>query len=125
MEIFKIAILIFTAIVVSCGIPTFSKEITVFITISCCTAILLYIIDVVVPAVEFIKNIAKDINFDGADIVLKATGVGFITQFVSDTANDCNNKALANQMVFAGRVCILLLAMPVFIEIFKVLELLT
>jgi len=125
MEIIKIAVLILAAVIISNAIPTLSKEISVMIAFGCCTVVLLYIIDAVAPAVEYVKSIAKNIEFEGADIVLKAVGVGFITQFVSDTALDCNNKALANQMVFAGRVCILVIAVPVFMEIFKIIEFLT
>ena len=125
MEIIKIAVLILTALIISNGIPTLSKEISVMIAFGCCTVVLLYIIDIAVPAVEYVKGIAKNIEFEGADIVLKAVGIGFITQFVSDTALDCNNKALANQMVFAGRVCMLVIAVPVFMEILKIIEFLT
>ena len=125
MEILKIAILIITAIVICNGIPTLSKEIAAFITISCCIVVLLYTIGFVVPAVDFIKNMARNINFEGADIVLKAVGIGFVTQFISDMAADNNNKALAGQMIFAGRISILAAAMPVFVEIFKIIEMLT
>ena len=125
MEIIKIAVLITVAVILSNGIPLLSKEITAFVTFSCCIVVILYTLKVVVPAVEYIKNIAQSISFKGFDIVLKAVGIGLITQFVYDTAIDCNNKTLANQMVLAGRVSILIIAIPLFEEIFKIIEQLT
>ena len=102
-----------------------SKEITLFITLFCCTVIILYIINTAVPVVSYVKEMATVIQFDNIDIILKVIGVGFITQFVSDLALDCGNKALANQMVFAGRVCILMLSMPVILEVLKIIGNLT
>lgn len=125
MEILKIAILILLTVILSNGISFISKEFTVLITLLCCIVVLLYTLEIIVPAISYIKNIVKNINFIGSDIVLKSVGIGFITQFVSDIAADSNNKTLANQMVFAGRICILLLALPIFKEILKIIELLT
>lgn len=122
MEIFKLGLLIVTVLVLSGGIPAFGKEITVFMTFSCCIVVLLYTLNQIIPAVNYIKNIAQAISFDGLDIIIKSVGVGFVTQIVSDMALDNNNRTLSNQMVFAGRVCILMLAMPVFMDVFKIIE---
>ena len=122
MEIFKLGLLIVTVLVLSGGIPAFSKEITVFMTFSCCIVVLLYTLNQIIPAVNYIKNITQAISFDGLDIIIKSVGVGFVTQIVSDMALDNNNRTLSNQMVFAGRVCILMLAMPVFMDVFKIIE---
>lgn len=122
MEILKLASIILITIMLINGLPTFSKEISVLIILSSCIVVLLYTVQMIIPAVEYIKKISENIAFEGTDIILKAIGIGFITQFVSDMASDCSNKALANQMIFAGRVAVLLLAMPVFIRIFEIIE---
>ena len=125
MEIFKLAAIILTAVVFISALPTFSKEISLIITFSCCTVILLYILEMIVPVVEYVRNLIRNIYFDRFDVVLKAVGVGLITQFVSDTALDCGNRSLANQMIFAGRVCVLMLAIPVFVQALGIIERLT
>lgn len=125
MEILKLGALILIVLIISNGIPVLSKEITVLMTFSCCIVILLYTFNSIVPAVNYIKNMAENVSFNRLDIVIKAVGVGFVTQTVSDMAIDFNNKTLANQMVFAGRLCILILAMPVFFDVFKIIEKLT
>lgn len=121
MEIIKLSIMVLIVVMTVNSIPTFSREITVITTFACCIVVLLYIIKTVSPAVEYIKNITESISFEGTDVIFKAVGVGFITQLVSDIASDNGNKALANQMAFAGKVCILLMAMPVFIRIFEII----
>lgn len=121
MEIIKLSVFVLIVVIVINSIPTFSREISILLTFSCCIVVLLYTTKEIIPAVEYIKNIAETIAFEGIDVVLKAVGVGFITQFVSDIAADSGNKTLANQMIFAGRVCILLLAMPVFLQVFEII----
>ncbi len=122
MEFFKIAILVLIVVIMVSSIPTFSKEITVIITVGSCIVVLVYILNQAQGALEYIKNIADRMSFDGLEVVLKAVGVGFITQFVSDMALDCNNKSLSNQIIFAGRITVLLLAMPVFLQVFEIIE---
>ena len=125
MEIFKLAAIILTAVIVVGALPTFSKEISLIITLSCCTVILLYMLKMIVPVVEYVRELTRNIYFDRFDVVLKAVGVGLITQFVSDTAIDCGNRSLANQMIFAGRICVLMLAIPVFVQVLGIIERLT
>lgn len=122
MEIVKISIIILITVILVSSLPTFSKEISILLTISCCIVVLLYTLKEIVPAIQYVQSVANLISFNGLGIVFKAIGVGFVTQFVSDIAIDCNNKALSNQMVFIGRVAILLLAMPVFLQVFEVIE---
>ena len=125
MEIFKLSAIILTAVIVVGALPTFSKEISLIITLSCCIVILLYILKMIVPVVEYVRELTRNIYFDRFDVVLKAVGVGLITQFVSDTAIDCGNRSLANQMIFAGRICVLMLAIPVFVQVLGIIERLT
>lgn len=122
MEFFKIAILILIVVVMVSSIPTFSKEITIIITSASCIVVLLYILRQASGAIDYVKNIAERMSFTGIDVILKAVGIGFITQFVSDMALDCNNKSLSNQIIFAGRITVLLLAMPVFLQVFEIIE---
>ena len=125
MEFIKIALLILVTVVIVSCIPTFSKEISLLITISCCIVVLLYIVNTAFPAVEYIKDIAKRLSFYGIEVVIKSIGVGFITQFVADIAVDSGNKSLSNQIIFAGRICVIILTMPIFYQIFEIVDRLT
>ena len=74
------------------------------------------------PALEYIKNIAETTGLEDIKIIIKAVGIGFLTQFVSDMALDCNNKLLSNQIVFAGRIAVIILSLPVYLKIFEIIE---
>jgi len=54
-----------------------------------------------------------NIKFDIVAPMLKVVGVGYITEFASDMAEDSGNKSIANKIVFGGKIAICLIALPV------------
>ena len=45
--------------------------------------------------------------------IIKVLGVGYITEFCGEIAEDSGNKLLANKILLGGKICILILALPV------------
>ncbi len=45
-------------------------------------------------------------------VALKALGIGYITEFAADTARESGQQAIASEIIFGGRVCIFVLALP-------------
>ena len=122
MDFIKICLVVLFVVIFVNGLPTFSREISIFVTISCCIVVLLYILNKAVPALEYIKNIAEMTESEDIKVIIKAVGIGFLTQFVSDMALDCNNRLLSNQIVFAGRIAVIILSLPVYLKIFEIIE---
>ena len=122
MDFIKICLMVLFVVIFVNSLPTFSREISILVTISCCIVVLLYILNKVMPALEYIKNIAETTGLEDIKIIIKAVGIGFLTQFVSDMALDCNNKLLSNQIVFAGRIAVIILSLPVYLKIFEIIE---
>ena len=122
MEFLKIAALIFITVIIVTSIPTFSKEITILITVCSCLVVVFMVVEQIKPVIEYLKSLADLISFNSIEVIMKAVGVGFITQFVSDIAIDCSNKSLSNQMILIGRVTVLIISMPIILEVFKILE---
>ncbi|MBR2909489.1 MAG: stage III sporulation AC/AD family protein [Clostridia bacterium] len=66
----------------------------------------------------FIEEIANFGNYAGVktDIIspiLKVIGIGYITEFTSDLAEDCGNKSISNKVVLGGKVAICISAFPI------------
>lgn len=45
--------------------------------------------------------------------IIKVLGVGYITEFCSDIAEDSGNKLLANKIILGGKISILVIALPI------------
>ncbi len=117
MDILKIAAVILVCVLLISSLPTFNKSISYMISLSCGVIVLLYIINISSDAILQIQDVITNSGISDFSIVFKAMGISLITQFVSDTATDSGNKSLANQMVFVGKVAIIVLALPVFTQI--------
>ena len=50
-------------------------------------------------------------------IILKITGVTFISEIASDIAKDCGYQAVANQVQIFGKLSVLVISFPVFTEL--------
>lgn len=70
-------------------------------------------------AMESYFSILKGIFADSGvpltyfSVALKALGIGYLTEFASDTAADSGQTSLSSKITFAGRTAILILALPV------------
>lgn len=57
------------------------------------------------------------ISSDTALVLVKSLGVCLITQFTADVCRDAGESGLASRAEFAGKVALLLLALPLFQQI--------
>ncbi len=67
---------------------------------------------------ELLAHILSFSKLSGTDIenftfLLKAVGIGYISQFSSDICADAGENAIASKIEFAGRICILAMTVPV------------
>lgn len=121
MEIIKIALIILVAVITVSCLPVWEKSIVSAISISVSLIVLWFVINTVLPIVIEIKSVFNSWITTDLSVVFKAMGISLITQFVADLAIDNGNKTLANQMIFAGKIAIVVLAMPVFLQVLEIL----
>ena len=121
MDILKTAGIILTAVILISSIPAFDKSVNAIINIATCLVVLIYIVNMVSPAVETIQSVFDSHADSDFSIIYKTMGISLITQFVADVAADSGNKALANQMTFTGKTAIILLALPVFVKVLEII----
>ena len=86
-----------------------------------CIAISLYIIDSFRNDFIQVKSFIETIGFGDYSILYKAMGIALVTEIVRDIAADSGNKSISNQMIFAGKAAILLIALPVYIQVLEIL----
>lgn len=121
MEILKIAGIIIVTVILISSIPFYDKNIKNIIMIFSCIAISLYIINSFQNDFIQVKSFIETIGFGDYSILYKAMGIALVTEIVRDIAADSGNKSLSNQMIFAGKAAILLIALPVYIQVLEIL----
>jgi stage III sporulation protein AD len=115
MKIIQIAALCLIVTVI-CRIFGDRREFGLYIKIIAATLILGSIILYVSPIADAVNMIFEKAGASEnyINILFKALGICYITQFASDICKDGGEGALSVQVEIAGKVTLLLLALPLF-----------
>ena len=92
------------------------KEYGLYIKIAAASVIMSMIIIFVSPVTETIRSIYDKAGADEEylTILFKALGICYVTQFACDVCRDSGENALATQAELAGKVSLLIIALPLF-----------
>lgn len=61
------------------------------------------------------------LDFDFLSIVLKIIGVGYITEFTADIAEDFGNKTIASKVLLGGKIVICGMSLPIIKKLLSIL----
>lgn len=111
--LWKIVGIAITCIISGLIVKQYKPEIAMLINICGGLIIFLLISNGVSDVLKEFINIDTDIEFNFVTPILKIVGVGYITEFTADLAEDSGNKMLANKVIFGGKIAICVLAMPI------------
>lgn len=101
----------FLALVVKEQKPMFAFMLTVFVGV----LIFLFLIDEIVKIIEMLEGIADraDLNMMYLQTILKIIGIAYIAEFGAQIAKDAGQAAIASKIELAGKILILVLAIPI------------
>lgn len=111
---FKIIGVGICTIVVSIVLKQYKPELSVLVNICGGLVIFMIAIDGVSTLVsEFysLENGAGQIEI--VKPIMKVLGVGYITEFTANLAEDSGNKSVASKIVLGGKIAICILALPI------------
>ncbi|MDQ5983674.1 MAG: hypothetical protein RUMPE_00698 [Eubacteriales bacterium SKADARSKE-1] len=93
------------------------------IVLSILTSIFLFgiILSNVTLAIDKVKNLITlaGMPMEYAMILFKALGICFLAQFSADSCNDAGETALASKIEFVAKIIIIILSLPLFEEVIK------
>ena len=92
------------------------KEYSVYIKLAAAITVLSVIVLYISPITETIYVLYEKSGADEEYLttLFKALGICYISQFASDICKDCGETTLAVQAEIAGKIALMLLALPLF-----------
>ncbi|NPC93263.1 stage III sporulation protein AD [Bacillus sp. WMMC1349] len=101
----------FLSLIVKEQKPTFAFMIIVFT--GC--AIFLFLVDQVYHIIRMIEKIASNanINMTYVETILKIIGIAYIAEFGAQITKDAGQGAIASKIELAGKILILVMAIPI------------
>ena len=90
-------------------------ELSFAVTVTGVIVILLFIVDSLQSTVTIFKTIAEITGVENGliKVLLKIVGVGYLTEFGAGILNDFGSGAVADKVVLAGKITIVVLSFPV------------
>lgn len=106
-------------VLIAIQFKTIKPEYGIMISVVGCIFIFLYSLSRISDIIAMIDKLSEltSISRDYIKILLKITGVTFISEISSDIAKDCGYSAVANQIQIFGKITILAMSLPVFMEL--------
>ncbi len=114
-EIWKIIGVAFVTAISSILLKGTKPELSFAVTVTGVIVILLFIIDSLQSTVGIFMKIAELTGMENGlmKILIKIVGVGYLTEFGAGILNDFGSNAVADKVVLAGKLTIVVLSLPV------------
>lgn len=112
------------AAAVSALLKRFHGEFGLFVSIAASLLILLAVLGALGPLIELINELSEQAGADSVCIavLMKALAVCFVTQLAADSCRDSGEGAIASKIELAGKIAVLLTAVPLFESILGVVK---
>ncbi|MDU7337467.1 MAG: SpoIIIAC/SpoIIIAD family protein [Clostridium sp.] len=119
MNVIGIAGLALVSAVIAVMLRRYNQEYAVVVSITAGVIILVQILANIVPAIRQINSLltATQLPSEYGIILFKTLGICFLAQFAADSCRDAGESALASKVELAGKLSIVLLALPLFEKI--------
>ena len=124
VKIVSIAGLCIIATVMCKLFSTEGKEYALYIKIIAAISVMSTVIIYVSPVAETIRNIYEKAGADKEylSVLFKALGICYITQFACDICKDSGENALATHAELAGKVSLMVIALPLFSSLANIVD---
>lgn len=121
MNIVGIAGITICAAVVAAMLRRYHQEYAVLVSIAAGIVIFLAVFSNFAPAIRQIRTLlsAAGLTEDYTLILFKTLGICFLAQFAADSCRDAGESSLASKVELAGKLAIVVLALPLFEKIAK------
>lgn len=119
MLILKIVGMAFAALFLILMLKQSGSSLSVFLALAAGALIFFVIFDPLKEILTFLQTMSDKAKIDMVyiGIVLKIIGIAYIASFASALCKDANVDSLATQIDFAGKIMILVLAIPILMAV--------
>ncbi len=115
MNIFGIIALGIIGAILSVTVRAYRPEYGIVLGIICSAIIMFFMVGAIREVLENLERIVKDTGIDISyfKIIIKVTGIAYLTQFGAQTARDAGEAAIAQKVDSAGKIAVMLMTIPV------------
>lgn len=112
--LYKVIAIALVTIVLNVIVKQYKPEFAVFINVCGGLLIFILLIDEVKMVVDSMINIElKVIDTSVISSLIKILGIGYVTEFTANLAEESGNKSIATKIIFGGKIAICVATLPI------------
>ena len=121
--ILKIVFIAIICIFISSSLKKYNSEISSIVSVCGGVIIFLLCLDELSSILEYFKEIYNytDLDFDFLSTIFKILGIGYITEFTADIAEDFGNSVIASKILLGGKIVICGMTLPIIKKLISIL----
>lgn len=115
MDIIKIIGIGLISLIVIIIIKQYRPEFAVYVSLIAGALILILVLDKMSGVINLLSNLANktSINKDFIFLLIKITGIAFLTEFAVSICKDAGESAIATKIDMGGKVMIIAMSIPI------------
>ena len=108
----------------SLALKKYAPEISAVLSVAAGAVILISVLHRMSPVVSQITQLSDKAGLSSAygRVLIKTIGICFLCRFTADTCRDSGQSALASKVELAGKISVLLIALPLFADILNIVS---
>lgn len=121
MDIFKIIGVAFITALTALLLKGTKPELSFAVTVVGTVIILIFAFDMLKESLDIFVTLQQTSGISDTLIrqVLKIIAIGYLTEFSAGMLSDFGSASVADKVIFAGKLCILALSMPIITSLLK------
>ena len=115
MDIIKIIGVGLIGLIIIIIMKQYKPDFVIYVSLIVGTIILFMIMDKLNGIIDILKSLSNhaSINSEFLVILLKITGIAFLTEFAVSICNDSGETAIANKIDLGGKIIIIAISIPI------------
>lgn len=121
MEIVKIVAFAFMALFIVLIFKDRRNDIAIYVSMAVGILIFLFMISKITAVMQFIQELSVKANIDFVYLttVFKILGIAYLSSFCSEICKDAGQSSIGTKVEFAGKILILVLAIPILMAVLQ------
>ncbi len=123
MEVIKIIGIAFIALIIVVLLKQYRPEYTIYVSIVAGILIIALVIDKLAGVITLLQNIANktNINSQFLGLLLKITGIAFLSEFAVSICQDAGENAIASKIEIGSKILIVSMSIPIISSLLEII----
>ena len=115
MDVVKIIGVGLIALIIIILLKQYKPEFVIYVSLLAGALIIFMVLDKLIGIIELLSNLSNRAGINGQflGILLKITGIAFLTEFAISICNDSGETAIANKIDLGGKIIIIAISVPI------------